>query len=244
MVRTPAAATHDPDPDVPAQRRRPTRRRPETLEKPISNVVILVHGTTRRSGTARRPPLRTLLELCLQARRLDRALPRLPGDEGDRAECTAFYEFIYPTFAPPTAPRGRRGGASGRHVAKALRVGALNDGYQIMACARPRCPGTCTWGRTPWAAWWRGPACANWNRRSQAGSATGHLGTRTMAPLVTRATSSVGVHGKRRPPARGQLVPVLSLGDRREQPPGTGLFEWILDQGVQLDTPGTVTSLG
>ena len=119
----------------------------DVLLQPVFNVVVLVHGHSEEEKDGR--PLPTAGEPWLRSYKRDcwtqlyRTFLEEYGDSLDEyaglKDCTAFYEFIYPTYRPIFSPiQGRSTPTLAQSFAQSLIDGASNDKGQLKTWLDPQ----------------------------------------------------------------------------------------------------------
>ena len=130
-----------PDPDAPALRRPavPTADR-EILERPVTNIVVLVHGHNEEEWDgSSAPSAEEPWKYAYKQEAWTELYRTFLETQGDRVIAWRSTSSSTPPTAPPTALSS--GAVSlGETLAKALRVGALNDGYQIKRLREAKMP--------------------------------------------------------------------------------------------------------
>jgi len=114
----------------------------ELLQKPVTNIIVLVHGHNEyekdgsSAPTAEEPwEIEYKWDVWIEFYRA------FLESRGDQVECTAFYEFIYPTYRPAYSPlQGGQVDTLGNTLAQALRYGAPNDDYQLFKMIKADMP--------------------------------------------------------------------------------------------------------
>lgn len=205
----------------------------ELLEKPVTNIVILVHGHNeyekdgRKASSADKPWLINykwdvwieFYKSFLDTRK-------------DQVDCTAFYEFIYPTYRPAYTPlKDAQVDTLGNSMAQILTRGALNDNYQLQKMAKANLPVNLTitahsmGGLVSREAIHQFDGWLAKNFQKLVTWGTPHHGS----PLITFGYL---VHGPYRTLEGGTYLSLLS------NLLGKDITTWAVDRFLQLDTPG------
>ncbi len=230
------------DPDVPGYRRPAEANRDRAvLQKPVNNVITLVHGHNEEEKDGSAPP--SAGEPWLFAYKQDvwdEFYKTFVETRSDQLECTAFYEFIYPTYRPAYSPIA--GGVVeplGTTFAKAMNVGARNDGYLLKRMREAEKPVNVFIAAHSMGGLVARAGVRNFDEYMQASFqrlvtwGTPHHGS----PLVSLGYLFRGAYtvnpGKLRDAhwavPEGDINVIL----------GSDMLEWLLDRKLQLDTPGT-----
>ncbi len=234
-----------PDPDAPGLRRPAVAAADkEILEQPVSNIVVLVHGHNEEEWDGSAPPSTDYPWDYAYKQEVWTALYRaFLETQADRADCTAFYEFIYPTFRPAYSPL-ESGVVEplGTTLAKALRVGAKNDAYLIRRLREAKMDvnlyvGAHSMGGLVAREGLRSldSDVAGWFRQLVTWGTPHHGSSLVSMGYLFRGAYVVNAGRLREAHWFPSWVSETDVSNLL----GTRLCEWILDQGVQLDTPGT-----
>lgn len=205
----------------------------ELLEKPVTNVVILVHGHNeyekdgRRASSAEEPwMIHYKWDVWIEFYKA------FLDSRKDQLDCTAFYEFIYPTYRPAYTPlKDRQVEPLGDSMAQILTRGALNDNYQLQKMAKANLPVNLTitahsmGGLVSRAAIRQFDGWLAQNFQKLATWGTPHHGS----PLITFGYL---VHGPYRALEGGTFTSIISTLL------GKDIITWAVDRYLQLDTPG------
>ncbi len=203
------------------------------LEKPITNVVILVHGHNeyekdgRRASTADKPWLvHYKWDVWIEFYK------SFLDSRKDQVDCTAFYEFIYPTYRPAYTPlKDQQVDTLGSTLANILTRGALNDNYQLQKLAKANMPVNLTitahsmGGLVSRGAIRQFDGWLAQNFQQLVTWGTPHHGS----PLITFGYL---VHGPYRTLEGGTFKSIVSKLLGKDIP------NWAVDRFLQLDTPG------
>lgn len=216
----------------------------DALLKPISNVIVLVHGHNEqeKDGSA----LATTDDpwnYSYKREVWDVFYKTFLETQMDQVDCTAFYEFIYPTFRSAYSPlAGNPVEPLGDTFAKAMLVGAKNDRYQLKRMREADMnvnvfiTAHSMGGLVARAGVRQFDEYMQNSFRQLVTWGTPHHGS----PLVSLGYIFRGAYmvnpGQLR--AAHWFPDYLPEGDV-DNILGSGMLQWILDRKVQLDTPGT-----
>jgi hypothetical protein len=234
-----------PDADFPGYRRPANMDADiEALQKPISNMIVLVHGHNEEEKDGSAPATTDEpWNYAYKQEAWNEYYKTFLETQADQVDCTAFYEFIYPTFRSAYSPiEGNPVEPLGDTFAKALRVGAKNDGYQIKRMREANMPVNVFITAHSMGGLVARAGIRQFDEYMQDSFqqlvtwGTPHHGS----PLVTLGYIFRGAYmvnpGQLR--AAHWFPSSLPEGDVNTIL-GSGMLKWILDLKVQLDTPGT-----
>ncbi len=205
----------------------------ELLQKPVVNVIVLVHGHNEEEKDGSTPP--SAEDPWMVEYKKDvwiELYKSFLAEKKDQVDCTAFYEFIYPTYRPAYSPlEGSPVEPLGTTLAKALKVGARNDGYFIKKMAAAKIPvnlfitAHSMGGLVSREAIRQLDGWPEENFQQLVTWGTPHHGS----PLITLGYL---LHGPYQAVGGGAMVSVFNsfLGGEN--------LNWALDRFMQLDTPG------
>jgi len=114
----------------------------ELLEKPVTNIVILIHGhNEEEKDGSTAPSADEPWKIHYKWDVWSEFYKSFLSARKDQVDCTAFYEFIYPTYRPAYSPlSGGQVDTLGNSLAQILTRGALNDNYQIEKMIKANMP--------------------------------------------------------------------------------------------------------
>ena len=233
------------DPDAPGYRRPAEADRDRTaLQKPINNVITLVHGHNEEEKDGSAPAsANEPWGFAYKQEVWNEFYKTFLETQSDQLDCTAFYEFIYPTYRSAYSPiDGNVVEPLGTTLANAMRVGAKNDGYLLKRMHEANKPVNVFIAAHSMGGLVARAGIRQFDEYMQASFqrlvtwGTPHHGS----PLVSlgylfRGAYTVNPGQLRSAHWFPSSVPEGDVNTIL----GSGMLQWIFDRKVQLDTPGT-----
>jgi hypothetical protein len=224
-----------PDETLPEFRRMADPKKDEELlKKPVMNIIVLVHGhneAEKDGSTAPSAPEPWKVDYKRDAwTEYYKAFTR---DKKDQLDCTAFYEFIYPTYRPAYSPVEDSGEDTlGVTLAKALKYGASNDNHYLERIRKANLSANLVitahsmGGLVSREAVRQFDGWLEDNFKQLATWGTPHHGS----PLITLGYA---INGPYKVKGGGDIITATAwlVGDSKNG-------EWVFEKFVQLDTPG------
>lgn len=141
---TPRLVRMIPDASLP-EGRRPAdpQRDQEALQQPVTNVIVLVHGHNEeeKDGSSLESSEIQPWGVAYKRDAWIEFYKAFIDKQQERLGCTAFYEFIYPTYRAAYSPiAGSPSEPLGDSLARALAEGALNDDRQLYKLQQEKMP--------------------------------------------------------------------------------------------------------
>lgn len=229
-----------PDANSPGYRRPANLTRDkEILEKPITNVITLVHGhNEQEKGGSKTTTADSPWEFTYKKEVWNEFYKTFLETQADQVDCTAFYEFIYPSFRPAYSPIvGNPVRPLGDTFARAMLVGAKNDGYQFKRMRAAKMPVNVYIAAHSMGGLVARAGIQKFDEYMQESFqrlvtwGTPHHGS----PLVTLGYLFRGEY-KVNP---GQIPAAHWLEGDANILLGSKMLDWIQDRLLQLDTPGS-----
>jgi hypothetical protein len=114
----------------------------DLLQMPVVNILVLVHGHNEEEKDGSTAPSAPDPWKIAYKRDVWTELYKVFLDQKkDQLDCTAFYEFIYPSFRSAYTPiEGNPAEPLGDSFLKALTYGAVNDGHQLEKMRQAQMP--------------------------------------------------------------------------------------------------------